>query len=1227
MNANTPTLAPELKAPRIYNQQDTPWYFGAHLNQARHNLFLALNELTIKIGGNPIENDDQLQSAKALTILNAASPNPNELAKAMEYYDKNFPFLFYMQYRYETDQERDERIFSRQKNRRSAPVQHAYGSAARYFEILNTLIVYLNKARNHCNHYTYSPLTIKKDLVYLLNDVFDVNVRLIKSRFNLEEAQLDHLKRYNGIDRKTKKPKSNYRFWYSFTATGNTENISEAGLAFFTCLFLPKGEAYLFLKKLSGFKRAETPEYKATLEVFTSNMLRVPRERLESDNSPQAVFLDMCNELARCPAELFELLEEEKQELFITNRLEDEDNTDSSGDGPETKMIRKSDRFLYFAQRYLDITKGLPQMRFGVDLGMYFYSIYPKTLAGVDEMRQLTKHLIGYGRLEDFDTDKRPAAFAALYGQKEDPFAPYIRETTPHYHTDGKNIPIYIGSSSCEWPEIGTTDVKGKSYPRKLNKNNTLLPYAILSAKEMPALMLYHLLRKEKNKGDDVQKVIVTHINNVRRFFKAVLNGSERPVDQSPLPKPDGDALKQRSDKEYCRRYELLLQQLDRYALHPSYIPEKLANYLLGIAPSDWKEKAERRLNEMKATAADLVERMELREKDDIKPGKPGFRKVKVGKLAQLIVEDMMLMQPVLKDENDQPVPDSKANGLAYRLLQSHLAFYGVHRDNITELFSSCKLTGGTNPHPFLHRINVNELSGIIEFYKAYFNEKIDYLNTCLKNKRYDEYHFLKINAQPDDIADLLKTYLQTEGPSHSPFNLPRGFFHRATVNWLMLHGTESNKKFLADHPDTNTVHLTKHLFEQQDTAQAFYHWKRHYHLFSGDVPLYLNLEERKQETERTMKIVNRLREELDDMEDLAAEAQDTFYHEIKRLRSLDDIIRHTERKYGASFPAVYEIEWRVSDYYMHKDATRLVTAAIEGQIKDNKHYLNSYKFFIENEKYLRLIEAQDMLLFMAVKDLLKEKIGDISLTETQDKESGTFLLSNISPQNVENNKNLLNQRPAGGIHINLDFFEINENGSFRKSENGKVKVGTATIIDKHLKIKNAGNFRKLLKDRRINNICFYFKPDAGHFTINRMVLENEFRAYDKQRLKVLEVVAAFEEKLYLNSNKEEKATFLNNKGVAEHKLYLKHYFGKFTDDNENLQRNLLAIRNAFAHNQFPLIHDDTFALSANEWRMIHEQYQPSAQGSHQGYGIIEKISLYGINGYQSLIDKISGHV
>ena len=81
----------------FYTLKETPWYFGAYLNQARHNLFLVLNDLTIKLGFKPIANDDELIGCKAISILKVDKADPVLLVKAMEYYERKLPFLFLRQ--------------------------------------------------------------------------------------------------------------------------------------------------------------------------------------------------------------------------------------------------------------------------------------------------------------------------------------------------------------------------------------------------------------------------------------------------------------------------------------------------------------------------------------------------------------------------------------------------------------------------------------------------------------------------------------------------------------------------------------------------------------------------------------------------------------------------------------------------------------------------------------------------------------------------------------------------------------------------------------------------------------------------------------------------------------------------------------------------------------------------------------------------------------------------
>src|SRR5690606_35788635 len=45
----------------VYNLNDTPWYFGAYLNMARHNIYLISNEISDKLSLNrPITDEERI---------------------------------------------------------------------------------------------------------------------------------------------------------------------------------------------------------------------------------------------------------------------------------------------------------------------------------------------------------------------------------------------------------------------------------------------------------------------------------------------------------------------------------------------------------------------------------------------------------------------------------------------------------------------------------------------------------------------------------------------------------------------------------------------------------------------------------------------------------------------------------------------------------------------------------------------------------------------------------------------------------------------------------------------------------------------------------------------------------------------------------------------------------------------------------------------------------------
>lgn len=115
---------------------------------------------------------------------------------------------------------------------------------------------------------------------------------------------------------------------------------------FFVCLWLEKRDAQEFLKKHAGFKRSELKLERATLETFTWFKTKVPKPRLTSSYSKQALLMDMINELKRCPEELFSKLSYSDREKFVPKYLDDESNdSDENNQGPILPLKRKSNRF------------------------------------------------------------------------------------------------------------------------------------------------------------------------------------------------------------------------------------------------------------------------------------------------------------------------------------------------------------------------------------------------------------------------------------------------------------------------------------------------------------------------------------------------------------------------------------------------------------------------------------------------------------------------------------------------------------------------------------------------------------------------------------------------------------------------------------------------------------------------------------------------------------------
>jgi hypothetical protein len=1195
-----------------------PWYFGVYLTQAQHNLTITLNDLSKKLGRETTEDEHHLLQTRAITILTDAQAKPHEVQKAMAYYEKNFPFLFGMHFRY-TPGEKTPVVKPRNLS----------ASATGYAAILKKLIQVLHDARAHYLHAEGNrELPIDPQLFYWLNDAFDINARIVKRKMQLNEQESNHLRRYiANYDRtltdKLGKPLKvipNPAFNFYFNKKDNRSAFTTCGLAFFTCLFLNTAEAWSFLKRINEFQSGSSRSLKATFDTFCINNLQTPKERFSINNNVNTLLTDMCNELAKAPKELFETLHPDKQKLFITaHPHESTSETTDQNPVPETKMIRKNNRFTFFAQRFLDITNAFQHLRFGVDLGYYYYSIYPKTIAGIEATRELTKRLTGYGRLEDFEKEKRPAAYRELFidadDKSPDRMQPYIAEAWPHYHVENNLIPIaWNNTADAYWPSLQTAPTNGqKSYPNKYIKTeDSQKPIAWLSVFELPALLFYELIQQDIS----AEKVITDHITGIKQFFNNIKKGTIQPVAGTLMPKPVQQEIITRSNTEYNNRWNLVIELLDSHSLKPAHIPEKILNYLLGIVPAGGEvvhEKAAGRLQTMISECRQAIQTLDQREKEEIKPGKKSFKKIFPGKLAETLATDMLLLQPPLKDENNNNIPSSKPNSTAFRLLQSHLAYFAEHKTRLDGLFKACRLTDSPNAHPFLQNMLWQNYTSLSRFYKAYFTEKINWLEKCLNEKNYADYHFLKMKEPACDIINLVDAYLNTNNnAAYSACNLPRGLFYDAAVQYLKQYGSAAMKQYAQLYETTgNAIHLINYYFQHEchDAAQNFYRWPRQYEVFKEPFEKdgwndYYTTAERAARWQAVKNTTTRDKNLLAQQRQEAEREIQEFKKDIKNCRDLKTIARYVVDKFGTKYPAVKRIQViRFKDYEIPRKIVTKVVACIEDALKSDEIKAKAYTLCKENEQYLRLTEVQDKLMFLCIKKLAG---------------SNEYLLQQITaPNDAAGNKSVLHIQPGNGITIVHPFYKVTDTGEFETHHNRRIKAGEVTIADRQGIISNTGQIRKLTKDKRLNNLCFYFEPNSsGHIILSKQIITNELQQYERQRLAVLELTTEFEAKLFEKHGRQASSLLYTN-GIQQHRRYLAYYFARYDAGNENIQVELSAVRTGFLYNRFPYINNQQYRLSADEWDRINNG-DPA-----KDYGIIEKIAAATIDQYNVMIQTL----
>lgn len=1050
-------------------------FWAAFLNLARHNVYITINHINKLLEIRQIDNDEKVLDIKAL--WQKVDKDINQKARLRELMIKHFPFLEFAIYNNNKDGKQEEKQ-----------------AKAQSFESLkDCLFLFLKKlqeSRNYYSHYKYSESSqepkLEKELRKKMYNIFDASIRLVKEDYQYNK-DIDPEKDFKHLERKED-------FNYLFTDKDNKGKITKNGLLFFVSLFLEKKDAIWMQQKLRGFKDNRGNKEKMTHEVFCRSRMLLPKIRLESTQTQDWILLDMLNELIRCPKSLYERLQGAYREKFKVPFDSIDEDYDAEQEPFRNTLVRHQDRFPYFALRYFDYNEIFKNLRFQIDLGTYHFSIYDKLIGGKKEDRHLTHKLYGFERIQEFAKQNRPDEWKAIVKDLdtyETSNERYISETTPHYHLENQKIGIRFRNGNNDiWPSLETNGENNEKSKYKLDKQYQA--EAFLSVHELLPMMFYYLLLKKEEPNNDernasiVEGFIKREIRYIYKLYDAFANGEINNIDDL---------------EKYCEDKGIPKRHLPKQMVAILYDEHK-----------DMVKEAKRKQKEMVKDTKKLLAALEKQTQEEIEDGGRNIRLLKSGEIARWLVNDMMRFQPVQKDNEGNPLNNSKANSTEYQMLQRSLALYNKE-EKPTRYFRQVNLINSSNPHPFLKWTKWEECNNILSFYRSYLTKKIEFLNKLKPEDWKKNQYFLKLKEPKTNRETLVQGW-------KNGFNLPRGIFTEPIREWFKRHRNDS---------------------EEYKNVEAL----KRVGLVAKVIPLFFKEEYFKEDAQKEINnCVQPFYSFPYNVGNIHKPEEKNFLH-CEERRKLWDKKKDKFKGYKA------------------KEKSKKMT---DKEKEEHRSYLE-FQSWNKFERELRLVRNQDILTWLLCTKLIdKLKIDELNIEELQ-----KLRLKDIDTDTAKKEKNNILNRVMP-MRLPVTVYEIDESFNIVKDK----PLHTVYIEETGTKLLKQGNFKALVKDRRLNGLFSFVKTsseaESKSNPISKLRVEYELGAYQKARIDIIKDMLALEKTLI--DNDENLPT---NKFSDMLKSWLK---GKGEANKARLQNDvdlLVAVRNAFSHNQYPMYNSEVF--------------------------------------------------
>lgn len=719
-------------------------YFAFYTNQALNNASIILKNISEIIENKADKTNDDNQLFSNAQVINILGDNNNPIAQksAINLLDSNLPF--------------------------------SVKSISDPFLIKKRLSYFLWILKNFRNEYAHyhereldSRTTLDREEDFKKRE--NLNKRFSKYDFadellKLKKSAVEQLEKRLKIDDKELESDSVYKsFKNRFLKCSSKQNFTEEDFIFFLSLFLNTRETMQLLNGIKGKKNATTEEFQWIRRVFTVFNAKRFQPKIKSDNPEEALILNIVNDLAKIPIHLKKYLTEEAKEKLIYTIQETEDVEGNIIEQKSEAVTKHDEMFSYRCLQYLELFGFTKKINFNINLGKVFIKKpYKKTIIHDEYDRFLDKEIHTFGKLKDFDD----TYFDGYVERKETEngvvttFTQPLKFYSPKYHFSNNRIGINI--------EKEIKKIILKNYDSEGNFfiiNNS--PDYFLSENAI-AYFTYCMINFDEDKTLGVIKKFET---NFKKFLKDVSIGKSIKVEE--------------------------IEQ--NYSLKIGWIPSLIRDNLFQKHTTTFQEVVTKKINSLKEETEKLIENNNKKPEDRDKNFKFSFKK---GDLATFVAKDIIyFMKPKEEIIKGKKVV-SKLSSIEYDVLQSKLAFYGKHEEDLKTLFKKWNLY---ERHPFLKKVSMERTKrgfkiGIKKFFENYIYQRKYWLNDLELEINKESFHFVddyKVSKNETQIksyaSNLLNHTIYLPNDLFSDLILKNSNFtvEKANINFLISKNLE----------------------------------------------------------------------------------------------------------------------------------------------------------------------------------------------------------------------------------------------------------------------------------------------------------------------------------------------------------------------------------------------------------------------------------------------------